>query len=94
MPLVPLADRRALRGPPLRCRGLAYASTREDRATRLVTKAQRIRLRLGGTSNTFDPFPPKPPRTHWRTYWRLRDEAEEAYLGGLLAGLAQIRGAS
>lgn len=75
------------------CRGLAYVSTRRDRATRLITKAQRIRERLGGSANLGEPFPPKPPRMHWRTYHRLRDAADEAHLEGLTDALARIRGA-
>ena len=67
-----------------RCRGLAYASTREDRASRLIARAQRIRVRLGGSDNLWAPFPEKPPRMHWRTYWRLREEAEEAYAGAMM----------
>lgn len=72
------------------CRDLAYASKREDRATRPIKKAQRIRERPGGTANTLEPFPPKPPRMHSCTYLRLHAEADEAYVGGLLSAAQRI----
>lgn len=65
------------------CRGFAYTSQRESDMYRLLTRAQDIRIRLGGTGNTSAPFPPKPKGMHWRTYWRLRDESEEASLRSL-----------
>ena len=74
------------------CRDLAYASTRQDRADRLITKAQRIRMRLGGSPDLTQPFPWKPSGMHWRTYWRLRHEAEGAELDGLVSGLQKILG--
>jgi hypothetical protein len=80
------------------CHRLAYSSTREDPSDRGITKAQNIRKRLGGSANLFEPFPPKPKGMHWKTYWRLRDEANAAYLGGLqflmgrLDGLRKDRG--
>ena len=43
-----------------------------------VFKAQKIRTRLGGSVNLFEPFPEKPKRMHWRTYLRLRARAEAA----------------
>lgn len=60
------------------CLQLVYESQRENAGGRGLTKAQAIRRRLGGSANMTLPFPPKPPRMHWRTYWRLRREADAA----------------
>lgn len=75
-----------------RCHDLAYQSTREDACSRALTKAQAIRVRLGGSANMTLPFPPKPARMHWRTYWRLRreaDAAEAVYDAAIWAWLAK-----
>jgi hypothetical protein len=61
-----------------RCYGLAYASQQETPMQRGVGQAQKIRMRLGGTVNLFEPFPEKPKRMHWCTYLRLRARAEAA----------------
>lgn len=55
-----------------RCYRLTYASQQESPGFRLLSKAQNIRKRLGGSPNTLDEFPDKPKHMHWRTYWRLR----------------------
>lgn len=60
------------------CLRLVYESQRESSGDRGLVKAQRIRQRLGGSGNMMEPFPPKPPRMHWRTYDRLREEADVA----------------
>jgi len=36
-----------------------------------LLKAQKVRMRLGGTANMLDDFPEKPKGMHWRTYERL-----------------------
>ena len=37
-----------------------------------------IKMRLGGSNDPLEPFPQKPRGMHWRTYRRLRDEANAA----------------
>lgn len=78
-----------------RCHDLAYASTREEPYERALRRSQAIRQRLGGSPNLLAPFPPKPPRMHWRTYLRLAEEAmacEAAWGAGLAARLEQTIG--
>ena len=54
-----------------RCHELAYQSQRENGFGRALLKAQRIRMRLGGSANMMVPFPPKPKGIRWSTYNRL-----------------------
>jgi hypothetical protein len=42
-----------------------------------MRKARSIRTRLGGDESLMEPFPKKPKRMHWQTYWRLQREAGE-----------------
>jgi hypothetical protein len=70
------------------CYDLVYEVQREDRATRLIARAQKIRRRLGGQASLLEPFPPKPKGMHWRTYAALYVKtrcAEEAGLHTMLA---------
>jgi hypothetical protein len=60
------------------CLDLSYRTRRQDAAARARERAQAIRLRLGGSANLLKRFPWKPLRMRWRTYWRLRQEAEAA----------------
>src|SRR5215470_8277559 len=53
------------------CSRLAYASQHESAHERGLLKAQRIRMRLGGSANMLNDFPEKPKGMHWRTYKRL-----------------------
>jgi hypothetical protein len=53
-----------------RCHGLGYRSQLESPEHRAITKAQKLRVRLGGSGNLLDPFPGRPPRMHRRTYYR------------------------
>jgi|SRR6478672_11239524 hypothetical protein len=61
-----------------KCYGLAYASQRGGLWFGNLRKSQRIRMRLGGSPDPFEPFPAKPRRMHQRTYLRLRAQAEAA----------------
>ena len=58
--------------------GLAYRSQCERASERALTRAQDIRIKLGGDPSLAAPFPDKPQGMWWRTYWRLRNEANEA----------------
>ena len=69
---------------------LAYESQRDERATRLISKAQKIRRHLGGSASLLEPFPPKPKGMHWRTYARLSLQSRRAGDAGLLVALAQL----
>ena len=61
-----------------RAYGLAYQSQREPAYERALTRTQNIRMKLGGSSSLAEPFPDKPKSMWWCTYWRLREEAQEA----------------
>ena len=60
------------------CYNLTYASQQVQRYERLMEKARGIRQRLGGSADLSEPFPEKPKGMHWKTYQRLREEAERA----------------
>ena len=58
------------------CYQLAYDSQRETSHSRALSRAQAIRVKLGGTPA--GDFPDKPKGMHWETYNRLCTEYEEA----------------
>lgn len=60
------------------CHRLGYETQREDAAGRARIKAQNIRRRLGGSTSLLDPIPKRPTGMHFRTYWRLLNEAQDA----------------
>jgi hypothetical protein len=41
---------------------------------------RKIRKRLGGSHDLFEPLPGKPKNTHWATYWKLREEADGIHM--------------
>ena len=73
-----------------RCNRLAYPSQNRSAGDRSRCRVQSLRLRLGGSANLSEPFPPKPRWMHWSTYDYLRGRAEldanrwHAHLGDLL----------
>ena len=60
------------------CYGLTYSSQQESEPDRLMRKVRKIRRQLGGSDISLDAFPLKPKSMHWKTYWRMRDKAEQA----------------
>jgi len=72
------------------CLDLVYERQREDQATRLISKAQKIRRRLGGSASLMEPFPSKPRYMHRRTYDRLWWKTHEVEEAGLQAILGQL----
>ena len=69
------------------CYGLAYASQHEALYFRDLKKAQKIRMRLGGSTVMSEAFPDKPKGMHWQTYERLRrahDAADARSMMGVM----------
>lgn len=60
------------------CYGLTYASQQERLGDRMMRKARNIRKRLDSNNTVFDLFPLKPKGMHWKTYERLKLEADRA----------------
>jgi hypothetical protein len=60
------------------CLGLAYASQQEIPVRRAIRRAQKIKMKLGGSDDPLEPLPQKPRGMHWRTYERLRAQADAA----------------
>jgi len=60
------------------CLDLTYACQQESRVFRMISKAQKIRERLGGKASLSHSFPGKPKNMHWKTYRRLRGESKQA----------------
>jgi len=61
-----------------RCHGLAYESQQESPFFRNISRARKIRMRLGGGEDLCQPFPKKPRGMHRATYERLRAQGEAA----------------
>lgn len=54
-----------------KCVAAVYPSQYETAAQRACTAAQNIRIKLGGSANLTEFFPPKPKGMHQKTYDRL-----------------------
>ncbi|PIR39130.1 MAG: hypothetical protein COV35_04515 [Alphaproteobacteria bacterium CG11_big_fil_rev_8_21_14_0_20_39_49] len=57
------------------CYNLAYDSQNDGMHYRMLTKAQNIHRKLGGSGCTMD-YVKKPKGMHWKTYNRLMEEME------------------
>lgn len=76
------------------CNRLAYRSQRETEDNRATRRADTIRLRLGWEPGILNGDGGKPKGMHWRTYWRLHAQHNEALdraLAGLGARLGLLR---
>ena len=60
------------------CYGLVYQSQHERGMDRVLRRANKIRVRLGGDSGTSAAFPDKPKGMHWRSYERLCEKSMDA----------------
>jgi hypothetical protein len=55
------------------CLRLRYASQSETAGGRARSRAQKLRMRLGGSANLLEAFPPRPKHMQRRTYMKLRE---------------------
>lgn len=72
------------------CHDLRYLSQREVYHFRLISKAQKIRIKLDGSANITLPFPDKPKGMHWKTYNSLSLKAREAVHDSLMITAARL----
>jgi len=66
------------------CRNLNYTSQHENKPDRLMRKARKIRKRLGASSNFFVHIHRKPKNMHYKTYERLKRDADWARYQSLM----------
>ena len=57
---------------------LGVWSQREIPRHRAISRAQKLRMRLGGSANLLEPFPERPRGMHRITYYRLSAKAMAA----------------
>ena len=69
------------------CNGVAYRSQRETDDDRATRRTNTIRRRLGWEPGILNDDGGKPKGMHWRTYWRLRTEHNQA-MNRALCGFA------
>jgi hypothetical protein len=64
------------------CHRLPYGCQQETDLDRMYRKTRKIRRRLEGSMNLFDPILPwqKPQGMHWSTFKRLMDQELQAYV--------------
>jgi hypothetical protein len=76
------------------CCRLAYTSQRKWADQRALWKAQKIRMKWGGSPNMLEDFPDKPKGMHWRTYerWRRIHNAVEERSTTSLIGFVERMG--
>jgi hypothetical protein len=67
---------------------LSYQRQRNNKIYQALHPAEQIRERLGDSANIMEPFPEKPKGMHHETYWRLREEHDEAEMEQL-AGMRE-----
>jgi hypothetical protein len=53
------------------CNSITFQSRTEGARYRALSRANRIKAKLGGQTGMFHPFPTKPVRMRWTTYARL-----------------------
>ena len=69
------------------CHRLAYRSQRETDDDRATRRANTIRRRLDWEPGVLNGNGGKPKGMHWKTYWRLFSQQNQAQ-GEVLAGIA------
>ncbi len=70
------------------CYDLTYTSQQENEVARLMSKAQKIRKKIGADPNLSIPILFKPKYMHQKTFDRLRMQADEAnYQSMLIMGM-------
>ena len=73
------------------CNHFGYRSQLENPRHRAITRARKLRMRLGAGPSLLDPLPTRPPRMHRRTFYRLFDKAAEAQERCMALALEDLR---
>ena len=74
------------------CCGLVFASQQEIPRHRAISRAQKLRMRLGGSANLAEPLPERPRGMHRRTFYKLFHKAAEAQERSMALALEYLRG--